>query len=86
MFFGCGSLSNISPLKSWNISNQLKFNECPSSSDFILAPYNFSSMFSGCLSLKDIKPLEKWNVSNGNNFSYMFYGCKNLKDVRSLEK
>ena len=52
MFRGCKSLSDITPLQRWKVSNG----------------YHFSSMFYKCKALIDIKPLENWNVSNGNNF------------------
>ena len=61
MFSHCSSLKDISSLEKWNISNEFKLNECPSTSDFILTPYNFSYMFSKCSSLTNIKSLEKWN-------------------------
>jgi hypothetical protein len=39
MFYYCLSLKDIKSLEKWNISNEFKLNESPSSSDFILTPY-----------------------------------------------
>ena len=48
MFCGCDSLSNIEPLKNWNVLNGS----------------NFLHMFSECTNLLNIKPLENWNISD----------------------
>ena len=68
MFCGCKSLTGISPLKEWDVSNG----------------NNFSNMFCICKSLKDISPLKEWDVSNGNNFSSMFCDCESLIDLSPL--
>jgi hypothetical protein len=47
MFNGCVSLSDITPLQNWNVSNG----------------NNFHQMFSGCSTFLDIEPLNGWNVS-----------------------
>ena len=44
MFYGYSSLSDIKPLRNWNVSNG----------------NNFSWMFYYCSSLSDIKPLQHW--------------------------
>ena len=48
MFGGCSSLSNIKPLKNWNVLNG----------------NNFSGMFGGCSSFLDIKVIQNWKISN----------------------
>ena len=44
MFYGCSCLSDIKPLKNWNVSNGTNFNE----------------MFYGCSSLSNFKHLQNW--------------------------
>jgi len=56
MFSGCSLLSNIAPLKNWNISNGIIF----------------SGMFSGCSSLLDKTPLEHWKALNNVLLNKMF--------------
>ena len=58
MFNNCESLSNIKPLKNWNVSNG----------------YEFGGMFNDCKSLSDIYALKNWNVSNGKYFRCLFEG------------
>ena len=55
----CSSLTDITPLENWDVSNQ----------------NNFYNMFNECSSLSDIKPLQNWKVSNGKNFWGMLKGC-----------
>ena len=68
MFAFCSSLSGISALKNWNVSN---------------VNY-FQGMFNSCSKLGNLYALKNWNVSNGWDFSYMFYGMKNLCDFNFL--
>ena len=48
MFSGCNSLTYISPLAKWDVSNAR----------------SLSYMFFGCHKLKDIMCLQEWNVSS----------------------
>ena len=64
MFSKCSSLSDITPLENWDVSNG----------------DGFTFMFSECSSLTNIKKLQKWNVQNGQGFEDMFADCSLLKD------
>ena len=96
MFSYCSSLTDISPLKNWNVSNGENFSGmfsgCISLTDIFPIKHwnvsngnNFRGMFSYCKLLNDISPLKKWNVSNGENFSYMFRGCESLIDISPIK-
>lgn len=69
LFYECTSLSNISALNSWDVSNAT----------------NLTSLFYGCTSLKNINGLKNWDVSNVNHFSYLFYECQSLTDISGLK-
>ena len=96
MFYSC-SLTDISPLRNWNVSNgknfQSMFAGCSMLSDIkplenwkVDKGSNFSAMFYYCISLSDLKPLQNWNVSNNVNFSGMFSKCKSITDISPLQK
>ena len=68
MFWGCGSLVDVSGLSGWDVSNVT----------------NMWSMFGGCGSLVDVSGLSGWDVSNVTNMSGMFQGCGSLVDVSGL--
>ena len=59
MFRGCSSLSSLSDISNWNISNVKKM----------------SSMFKGCSSLSFLPDISNWNTSNVTRMSYMIDGC-----------
>ena len=95
IFYGT-SISDILPLKSWNVSKGESFAgifyKCTSLSDITpLKNWNLSkcknlgSMFFGCSLLSDITPLKLWNVSNCTNFDYMFSGCSLLSNISPLK-
>ena len=69
LFCDCSSLSDISSLSTWDVSNV----------------NNLTCLFYGCNSLKILSGLRKWNVKNVNHFSYMFYGCTSLTNLRGLK-
>ena len=48
MFNGCSSLTDIAPLRNWNVSKG----------------EDFEFMFGNCLLLSNIEPLQNWNISN----------------------
>ncbi len=68
MFNGCTSLSDLSPLTSWDTSNVT----------------TMQSMFSGCTSLANLSGLEKWNTSAVTTMDSMFSRCASLLDVSPL--
>ena len=95
MFYGCSSLTNLTPLANWDVSNVTSmyymFAGCSSLRDLnALANWEVSSvesmgnMFDGCSNLTDLSPLAVWDVSNVANMSGMFYGCSNLTDLSAL--
>ena len=59
LFWECSSLSDITPLKNWDVSNVT----------------DFGNLFYECTSLSDVMPLLNWNLLNGKNFNRMFFGC-----------
>ena len=68
MFKNCDSLTDISGLSNWNVSNGIYFN----------------NMFDICYSLTDINGLSNWNVSNGRDFDYIFYDCNKLIKIDGI--
>ena len=62
MFKDCKSLTTISSLSNWDVSNGK----------------DFSRMFAYCKSLKNISALQNWNVSNAQSFYNMFGDCYSL--------
>ena len=69
MFYGCGSLSDVSGLATWDVSGAI----------------GMSSMFFGCSSLSDVSGLASWDTSSAAFMDEMFYGCSSLADVSALE-
>ena len=95
LFFGCSSLTDLTALASWNVSNVTNmgnmFYGCSSLTDLTaLASWNVSnvtdmrSMFDNCSSLTDLTALKDWNVSNVTSMGNMFYGCSSLTDLTAL--
>ena len=64
MFYGCISLSDVNPLRYWNVSNG----------------ENFSFMFSECSSLSDIIPLKNLIFTNCERAKGMFYNCPLIEE------
>jgi surface protein len=94
MFYGCSSLSDVSPLSGWDTSSvtgmSWMFEGCSSLSDVSpLSGWDTSSvthmsqMFGGC-SLSDVSPLSGWDTSSVTDMSRMFEGCPSLSDVSPL--
>lgn len=61
----CSSLTDLTPLTSWDMSNVKYMN----------------NMFSGCSKFTDLTALANWNVSNVTDMRGMFNGCFNLQKV-----
>ena len=63
MFWGCGSLVDVSVLSGWDVSNVT----------------DMSGMFWGCGSLVDVSGLSGWDVSNAESLFSMFSWCVSLR-------
>lgn len=96
LFLGCFSLSDISSLKAWDVSNVVSmkgaFMECNSLNDLSpLGRWNVSnvrsmkSMFENCFSLGSISPLRGWYTFNLRDMSHMFDDCHSLEDISALK-
>ena len=75
MFWGCGSLVDVSGLSGWDVSNV---------GWDVSNVTNMSGMFQGCGSLVDVSGLSGWDVSNVTNMWSMFEDCGSLVDVSVL--
>ena len=89
------SLSDISALKKWNVSEVTNmtamFYGCSNLDNIdALSGWNTSSvtdmesMFQGCTGINSVAPLRAWDVSHVANMSNMFYGCSALSDLSPL--
>ena len=70
MFHDCSSLTDVSCLSEWDVSNVT----------------NMKGMFAACRSLVSVSGLSKWNVSNVTNMKDMFCACYSLEDISGLSK
>lgn len=90
----CTSLSNISSLSNWNLSNiesiRGLFNSNSLENLNVISNWNVSNIknlratFQGNKLLKDINGLQNWDVTNVENMSYLFNGCNELEDINVL--
>ena len=95
LFQGYTSLTDISALSGWDISNVTSmdsmFADCPSLTD--LSPISgwdtsgvagLNTTFYGCASLTDISALSGWDVSNVTDMYQTFSDCTSLTDASAL--
>ena len=62
IFANCSSLTDLSPLKKWDVSSVTEMDET----------------FEGCVLLEDLSPLADWDISNVVRVEDMFNGCISL--------
>ena len=95
MFEGCSSLSDLTPISNWDVSNVISFGilfaGCTNLTNLnALSSWNTSSAkymdctFVDCTNLTDISGIANWDMSNVVAIDEMFYGCTNLTDISSL--
>ena len=96
MFMGCFSLTDISSLKDWDVSNicSMKgmFNECNSLNDLSpLSGWNvvnvgtMNSMFENCFSLGSVSSLWQWKTFKLSDMGHMFDDCHSMEDIFGLK-
>ena len=68
MFFGCCSLTELGPLKGWNVGNVT----------------TISRMFEMCRSVSGLKPLAGWKVSSVRDMYAAFFRCEGITDLSPL--
>ena len=68
MFGECNSLTDITPLKDWDVRN---------------GQY-FRNMFYKCANLTTVNGIKNWNVSNAKQLSGMFDKCEKIQDADAL--
>ena len=62
MFCECSRISDLSPLKDWDVSNVRQM-DC---------------MFSDCTNLGDLSCLDNWDVSNVEDMENIFENCDSI--------
>jgi surface protein len=68
MFYYFTSLTDLSPLASWDTGSVT----------------DMGGMFQGATSLTDLSPLANWDTGSVTNMSYMFSGATSLTDLSAL--
>ena len=97
MFYGCGSVREISGINNWNTSNVKSLSslfKCCFSLTSLADISNwktdkvttFYSLFFGNSSLISLPDISKWNTNNVTNFNFMFYKCISLISLPDLSK
>lgn len=95
MFFGCSSLVDITPLKTWKLQNCQNFKGFLGATGIVntdgLQGFTFESayslygMFYSCESLTNLKGISNWDVSRIEDMSEVFSRCSHLTDLRPLK-
>ena len=94
MFYSCKTLTDVTALANWDVSNVTKMNMmfswCKTLTDVTaLANWDVSNVtdMGGMFFLSkitDISVLANWDVSNVTDMERMFYLCKSLSDISGL--
>ena len=95
MFYDCSSLTALTGLSGWNVSNVTNmfnmFYRCSKLTDLTaLKDWNVSkvtsmgNMFLNCSKLTDLTALASWNVSQVTDMGSMFFGCSSLTSLTGL--
>jgi len=94
MFYGCDSLVDITPLKTWKLQNCSNFEGFLGATGIVntdgLQNIDFSSAYSTkeffyyCLSLTDLNGISGWDMTPIEDTVSMFEGCNSLTDLSPI--
>lgn len=95
MFYGCDSLVDITPLKTWKLQNCSNFEGFLGATGIVntdgLQNIDFSSAYStkeffhGCIYLTDLSGISGWDMTPIEELTGMFSLCESLKDLTPLK-